>query len=243
MVKIKNILCTILILAAILAPFGGLATGVGNFGASAETVSPSVVTVENESELRSAIDEAAGGVPYIIKFNDNIRLEKEALIIPGDYNIRLESGRNPDSGPAYMLIGAYNADTIYVNGTLTLGGVTVTHDAFAPGRGVFVASRGKLIIESGGISGNAAVNGSGGGVYAEGCLEMYGGAISNNYALNGGGVYIPDNGGASAAIFGGAAISNNWAWRDGGGIWLSRNNLRMLTVKKDAVFSGNRAYA
>ncbi len=80
------------------------------------------------------------------------------------------------------------------------------------GGGIYVAPGGVLILESGTITGNTALNG--GGVYVEGEFTMTGGAITGNTAKNsGGGVHIGVMGEFTVT---GGAINNNTAVYAGG---------------------------
>ncbi|MDR2204066.1 MAG: hypothetical protein LBE76_07225, partial [Nitrososphaerota archaeon] len=139
------------------------------------------VVVNSEAGLLKAIrvapvDEAS----YVIGLSKDIVLKK-SLEIPDGKNITLTS----DGGDvAWRLVGANNQNTINVLGFLVIDGIVVTHVENGCGRGVYVESKGTLILVGGEISGNV-INESGGGVYNMGNFEMSAGMISGNNASEG----------------------------------------------------------
>jgi len=151
--------------------------------------SPPPIDVENEVELRAAINDPRLMRLDRIKLLKDIVLEKSLEIPDGKFVMLIAEGTG------FSLIGADGMDTVIVKsgGSLTLWfGVDVTHAAGTSGRGVYVERGGNFtILSNGGIFGNSAVEG--GGVYNEGDFFMFGGHISNNSAVEGGGVYNAGN--------------------------------------------------
>jgi len=136
-------------------------------------------TVNNETELRNALDNAVGSTT--IALNKDITLTETTLTISADKEITLTS--NKASG-YYKLIGVANRHTITVDsgGVLTLDGIIVTHEGYVEGRGITINSGGKLVLLSGEISGNISPTsfgavggptGNSGGVLNQGVFEMY----------------------------------------------------------------------
>ncbi|MCL1977399.1 MAG: hypothetical protein FWG55_04755 [Candidatus Bathyarchaeota archaeon] len=145
------------------------------------------VYVENEAELRCAIDDAVGK-SVVIALIEDIHLAESALSIPNEANITLTI-ENKDKN--CKIFGAVDISTIVVEdgGVLELYGIIVTHaNSSSRGTGVVVNSGGTFIMHSGEISDNTIKDG--GGVYNRGTFRIYGGKISGNKATNfGGGVY------------------------------------------------------
>ncbi|MCL2281559.1 MAG: hypothetical protein FWC25_02735 [Dehalococcoidia bacterium] len=171
------------------------------------------IAVTSEPQLIDAVFNAPLTSPYVIAFSADISLSADTtLTIPTGKHITLTGN--------YRLIGADGQSTITVDGTLTIDGVTVTHNADATGgsRGITVNSNATLYMVSGKISDNTCIsptNGNGGGVLNSGTFEMTGGEISGNSAAHGGG--IRNNG--SFTMYSGA-ISSNTA-TSGGGVFNS----------------------
>jgi len=161
-------------------------------------------TVENEIELRNAINAAPDGKGCTIAIWKNIALEKP-LVIPEGKQITLGASD-------FCLVGANGMDTIIVKsgGELALcGSLVVTHADGDTGRGVYVERGGTFSLVNGVISGNSAVEG--GGVYNEGVFNMWweinaqDGVISGNSATKGGGVYNM----GTFTLYGGHIRNNN----------------------------------
>jgi len=161
------------------------------------------IYVENESELRNAINAVPDNEAYAIVIFKDIVFEK-SLEIPNAKKITL-------CGDVF-LIGANAMDTIVVKsgGELSFyGNVVVTHADGDTGRGVYVERGGTFNLFNGVISGNSAVEG--GGVYNEGFFNMWwkinaqDGVISGNSATKGGGVYNMD----TFTLYGGHIRNNN----------------------------------
>jgi hypothetical protein len=179
--------------------------------------------VNNETELRDAINNAPNKRQFIIALNNDITLT-EPLKIPINKNITLTS--NKATG-FYKLIGATDQVTITVEeGELVLDGVIVTHANGDKGRSVEIFYLCTLVMYGGEISNNIN-GGNGGGVINHGTFTMFGGVITNNTAYfqydmwgregfpsDGGGIY-------NAGIFTmhGGQISNNNATGYGGGVY------------------------
>jgi len=173
------------------------------------------IVVNNESELRGAVNNASNAI--VISLNNDITLTG-SLNITNNKDITLTS--NKVNG-FYKLFGAEGVSTLFVdeNSTLTLDGIIVTHVAEAGvlGGGVHVGTSGQLILYSGEISGNTVkgvgmpfsvggYSGIGGGVYNRGVFEMHNGKITDNTASigDGGGV----NNGGTFKMFGGEIFNN-----------------------------------
>ena len=200
-------------------------------GVSSFALGASDKIVNNETELRNAVVDAPNRRSTTIVLNKDIALTNSSLIIPADKDITLTS--NKASGFC-ELIGAEGRSTIDVseNCVLKLDGIIITHTKSAGviGGGIYVATNGKLVLYSGEIFGNSAVDygapyswrATGGGVYNLGVFEMYGGKISNNSATSwgtsvggyGGGVY--NNG---TFTMSGGEITYNLAHAFGGGVY------------------------
>ena len=154
------------------------------------------IVVNNEAELKDAINNAAG--PTIIALNKDITLT-ESLAIPANKDITLTSTSTTklfkligtDRYREYDVVTYGYPDTIIVkgDGVLRLNGIVVTHVNYTCGDGVNVDIGGTLIMHHGEITGNIDPNysihagftsdGCGGGVRNSGTFEMYGGTISN----------------------------------------------------------------
>jgi hypothetical protein len=146
------------------------------------TLSPiqGTVYVKTETELRTATNNAAYGLPVVIVLDQGITLT-EPLVISVNKHITLESKGDMFS----KLISTSNGPTVIVenSGTLGLEGIIVTHARGVHGTGVTVASGGTLSMTDGEILGNK-VNYSGGGVYNSGTFTMSGDSvIANNTAV------------------------------------------------------------
>jgi len=200
----------------------------GVSGASLENA----VHVKDETELRNAINNASNNKSTTISLDNDITLT-DKIVIPKNKDITLTS--NKVAG-YYKLIGADSVSTIFVEGkgVLKLEGIIVTHDSkelAGPelGGGVYVEADGQLIMYSGEISGNNAIDwgapyqksANGGGVFNLGVFEMYGGKISGNSATGMGSRGGGDGGGVrnsgTFTMFGGE-ISNNDGQVSGGGV-------------------------
>jgi hypothetical protein len=182
----------------------------------------SVVYVNTESDLKTAINNATHDIPVVIAFDCDITL-KETIHIPANKDITLTSN---SSTKFYKLIAANAASvkimhTIVVEGggTLKLDGIIVTHQTGKQGIGVIIDG-GKFVLYNGVITGNTGYD-YGGGVSNRGTFSMYGGEIYDNAAPHGGGgVY---NGG-DFTMFGGKIYKNksiapgDLAFGDGGGV-------------------------
>ncbi|MCL2135879.1 MAG: hypothetical protein FWH37_10130 [Candidatus Bathyarchaeota archaeon] len=186
--------------------------------------------VKNEEELKNAINNTSNKKATTINIDNDITLT-ETLKIPTNKNITLTSNKITEY---YKLIGAEYKSTIFVDkdSTLKIDGVIVTHikTAISAGGGIYVEENGLLILYSGEISNNEAVDhgspfspgASGGGVCNRGVFEMYGGKISGNqvYGLGSSG------GGSGGGVFNtgiftmtGGEITNNVANVYGGGVF------------------------
>jgi TRAP-type C4-dicarboxylate transport system permease small subunit len=187
-----------------------------------------VVRVNDESELKNAVNNALSGVQIVISLDNNVTLT-ESLNIPTGKNIILDS-----SGfDGFTLIGVAGQSTIVVDGMLTLGRLYVTHESGDRGRGVIVSSFGVFIMVYGEIYGNS-VSGDGGGVYVMdgGSFTMSGGHIYGNHAVIGGGVY-------NDGVFelSGGRIAGNTAKKGFGGGVYNRGTFNML----DGLVRSNKA--
>ena len=174
---------------------------------SAGILTAAAVPVSTETELRNAINNAAG--PTVIELTSDIHLTGAPLTIDAGKDITLtSSGTN-----SFRLVGVPGTYTITVSdgAILDLAGITVTHTSGATGRGVGVSLGGTLIMSGGEISGNTYTN-YGAGVNNYGTFIMINGKISDNTAtISDGGVYNSGN----FTMFGGE-ISGNKAERSGG---------------------------
>jgi hypothetical protein len=174
------------------------------------------IQVNNEDELRSAVNDAPTGKAIVITLNMDISLTKSPLVIPANKDITLTSNSNKSAkllGDQKYVDGKYGVSAINVegDGVLRLDGIIITS---AKGCGVQIQSRGTLFMYSGKISDNKAYfygnsggesGGEGGGVINYGTFNMYEGTIlDNNASYMGGGVF-------NKGIFNmyGGTISNN----------------------------------
>jgi len=207
-----------------------------NSGVSSVVLGASDKGVNNEAELRDAINNAPTKKSYTIAFNNDITLTGSSLVIPANKDITLTSNKIIGY---YKLIGPSYGDTLTVEdgGVLKLDGIIITHDSDGQGRGVTVNSGGTLIMHCGEILGNSALTSFGavggpqgfsGGVSNWGVFEMYGGKISDNRAVNGAGGGVGNFG--TFEMYGGE-ISNNRtphitstnAWGAGAGVYNGGN--------------------
>jgi len=185
--------------------------------------------VNNETDLRNAINNAPTKKTYTITLNNDITLSDSPLIIPANKDITLTSNK---ANGYYKLIGVGSGTlTVESNGVLKLDGIIVTSGGGSMGGGVYVYDNGRLIMYSGEISDNTVVDWGGpffnsaaygGGVYNAGVFEMHGGTISNNNAVYRG----TNNAGAGGGVYNsgtftmsGGTISNNHADISGGGVY------------------------
>jgi hypothetical protein len=188
--------------------------------------------VNNETELKDAVNNAPTKASIIIALDNDISLSS-TLIIPANKDITLTSSKFVGF---YKLIGASDRNTITIedNGKLKIDGIIVTHASGDSGNGIYVNTDCMLIMNSGEVSGNLGVLffsgvivGGGGGFWSEGggvlnrgIFEMHGGKISNNESPQGYGGGVYNNG--SFTMFGGE-ISNNKAngyHASGGGVYI-----------------------
>ncbi|MCL1969986.1 MAG: hypothetical protein FWF66_00735 [Candidatus Bathyarchaeota archaeon] len=105
--------------------------------------------VNNETELRDAINNAPDKYTFTIALNNDITLTDSALIIPANKDIILTSSKLVGF---YKLIGAYSRNTIIVkdSGILKIDGIIITNSSQS---GVTVRENGLLILYRGEISG------------------------------------------------------------------------------------------
>ena len=216
--------------------------------------------VKTETQLIQAINTATTNTPTIIALDNDITLTK-TLTLTNNKQITLTSNKNTTK--FYKLIGANNEITITIErGTLTLDGITITHQTGQEGRGISIFSTGTLIMLNGEITGNTATY-AGGGVYNNGGIfQMQGGTINNNKATEyGGGIYNNDNSNftmtsgtitnntakngagiynrATTKLTGNAEITNNTAEYGGGGI--SSASMGTLTMTNNSTIHNNTA--
>jgi predicted outer membrane repeat protein len=221
---------------------------------AASTVNKEFV-VSNESELATAINSAHTSNTTTITLDRDISLT-ETLKIPAYRGITLKGN--------YRLIGADGKDTLLVEGavititgnttnldtspaSLTIDGLTVTHNPGEKGRGLLIVGYTTVVLQNGSISGNVT-DGFGGGVYvsSQSSFVMNSGNISDNEATYGGGIAGAsfddwhNNNDARITIHKGT-LSKNKATANGGAIHVS--DYAYLTIKKAVKFSDNRSLA
>ena len=188
------------------------------------------IGVENEAELIETMDSVVPGIPMVIELKNSIKLSSlKTLEIKSGMIITL-TGDHTLTG-----VNGYAVITVSAGGTLTISGITVTHEEGDKGNGVCVGSNATLNMTSGSIKGNTS-NTGGGGVLNYGTFNMSGGTISDNTAPNyGGGVY---NGGASAVFnLTGGKIVGNISNTTGSGVATTSSST--FNMSGDAVISGN----
>jgi hypothetical protein len=173
--------------------------------------------VNNETELRDAVNNAPSKMSIIIALNNDISLSS-ALIISANTDVTLTSNK---VDRFYKLIGANGESTIIVeeDSVLRFVGIIVTHNGSGFGQGVTVNSGGMFIMSGGEISGNSVGIAHGGGgvrVYGNGVFNLVGGKVSNNTATVGGGAYVD-----GVFVMSGGEISGNTAVYAGGGVWVN----------------------
>jgi hypothetical protein len=168
------------------------ALAIGIFAPNAE--GQSTIHVGTETELRTAISNAATSVPVDITLDKEIGLTGGTLTIPANKEVTLRSNGNAE----FELFGASGTNAIAVEnrGVLTLAGITITHANGASGGGVAVNSGGRLTMSGGKVSDNA-----GNGVINGGNFTLSGGRISNN---TGSGVIN-----SGSFVMSGGAVTNN----------------------------------
>ncbi|MDR2719860.1 MAG: hypothetical protein LBC03_03540 [Nitrososphaerota archaeon] len=205
-----------------------------------------IVYVETEEELKTAINNTLPDKPTIITLYKDITLTG-TLAISANRTITLTS--NMDMG-FYKLIGTIDQDsTISISdgGVLRLDGIIVTHTNDVRGRGVDVGVYGTLIMVDGEISGNK-ISSDGGGIYNSGNFKMLGGTISGNtvssYSTSSGrGFSSSSYGGRGGGVYNrgsfemsGGTISGNTASSQGGGVY-NFDTFKMT----DGLIYGNKA--
>ena len=132
----------------------------------------SIVDVDNEVELREALD--SGISEMLITITDSINLRNGALFIHNGQTVRLVSARGTSEGESGMSISNPNGNTIVVNGgTLTVDNIVIG----GGGVGISVRDGGRLNMNDG-----AVVRGNSVGVrvYENSLFEMHGGLIDNS---------------------------------------------------------------
>jgi hypothetical protein len=177
--------------------------------------------VNNETELRDAINDAPTKKSFTITLNNDISLSSP-IIINAKKDVTLTS--NGKHG-FYKLFGANRESTIIVKtdgSVLRLVGIIVTHHKSGDGPGVSVESGGMLIMSGGKISGNG---GGGVRVYDGGIFNLSGGKISDNTCIVGGGVYVD----GAFSMSGGEIFGNDAA--AGGGIWVENGHFSLTGGK------------
>ncbi len=172
----------------------------------------STIDVNNQVELRNAINNAVDNVSTAITLEKNITLTKTELVIPANKIIILKGKHN-------LYGGANEKPTIFVEkkGNLTLDGITVTHKTGKSGVGVH--NEGNLVLKSGLITKNEEYASSGaGGIESLGSSKftMSGGVISHNTGCGVVGLQI--------IMTGGKICNNEVIGWDGGGV---SGNLKM----------------
>ncbi|MDR2446279.1 MAG: fibronectin type III domain-containing protein [Treponema sp.] len=137
---------------------------------------------------------------------------------------------------------AYGGGGVYVAGTFTMDGGTIsgnTVPAGYVGGAVAIGAGGVFVMNGGTISGNTAGGGGGVGTGSSSGVRtftMNGGAISGNTSTSGGGIYI----GSGAFTLKGGTVSNNTAASSGGGVLVDGEYSGSLTLSGGTI-SGNRA--
>jgi len=214
---------------------------------SNSSVSPFVLGLTSDVEVSTsagllaaiaAAPPAGEGVSFVIALKNDIQIVAPATVlsIPAGKDITLISvygeGVDAEAAGFWRLIGRGGLGTIVVDGVLRLGssvdvsdGIIVTHASGQSGRGVTINSGGKLVMNSGEISGNF-VGDIGGGVHNNGGVFEIAGdncVIANNRVtglfgstFNGGGVY---NNGFFTVSGDNCLIVNNNAGSWGGGVY------------------------
>ena len=208
-----------------------------------------VVHVENEDTLKNAVNNAQNKKTTTITLDKDITLT-ETLKIDTNKDITLTSNK---AVGYYKLVGAEFKSTVFVDrdGVLKIDGIIVTHTrpANLRGGGIYVEEGGRLMLYSGEISGNEAVDGggpfssgaAGGGVCNHGVFEMYGGKISGNQVYG-----LGSSGGGSGGgvcnvgvftMFGGEIV-NNTAHVSGGGV----DNTGVFTMSGGEIINNHAGY-
>jgi hypothetical protein len=134
-------------------------------------------------------------------------------------NLTLTRGAEPDGFGG----GVLN------NGTLTLSGVTISHNDAATGGGIW--NQGNLTVSHSAIVGNRS-DGSGGGLHNQGTAALTNVTISGNRAASGGGI---GGGGTNTLI--NVTISSNQATGSGGGLNGGPANFTL----RNSILAGNSA--
>jgi CSLREA domain-containing protein len=126
-----------------------------------------------------------------------------------------------NGGEILSNVAAYGGGILAFNPTavVTQSGVsTIAYNSASINGGGLYSKHGKVIIQSGRVYSNSAVQG--GGFYvsdADASLELQGGSTERNYASEGGGIFAN----ASPVNISGGEVANNIAVSSGGGIYSS----------------------
>ncbi len=135
-------------------------------------------------------------------------------------------GYNPERGP-----GTYYS-------RLMLNDVTINNSYASDNGGAVSTGNAFVEITDSTISNNSA-NGNGGGIHvSEGALTITGSTFDSNYANNGGGGAVSVDG-AFSAIIDNTMLTNNYAYGDGGAVYLG--NIEVNATIADSTISGNTA--
>ncbi|MCL1847972.1 MAG: hypothetical protein FWF91_08460, partial [Coriobacteriia bacterium] len=222
---------------------------------------PLDATVTDEAGLKSQIASSPDGVNNIITLGNDIFLtstleipSSKVITLTAADGIRLVGPNGQDTvklscGPHFLIFPIVPCEL-----TLT-GGLVITHNSGALGRGVSIDPGCVFNMTGGKITGNTnngtATFGNGGGGVANygGTFTMSGGEISGNSdpatMLGGGGVYNDGTGAIVPAYWGtftmtGGIITNNTTSWYGGGV--SNHTNSTVSISGTAEISHNTAY-
>jgi hypothetical protein len=134
-------------------------------------------------------------------------------------DLTLRNGSSNDSGGA-----------IFNNGTLTVGGCTLSGNSAAGGGAIF--NQGTLTVSGCTLSGNSA--GGGGAIENQGTATVQSSTLSHNSATDGGGIW---DHGAGFLTVSDSTITKNSATADGGGI----NDSGTVFITNNSDVCGNTA--
>ncbi|MEI3508242.1 MAG: hypothetical protein V8R01_03860, partial [Bacilli bacterium] len=175
--------------------------------------------IMNDGVIDSNTSTTSGGAIYAsynTSFNSFANLELNGGTISNNKSLSSDGGAIAVEGTADL------SPTVTIDGTNI-----IKNTASAYGGGIMVAAYSNLIIKSGTISNNKALNNSGGGIHSNGIVNIISGTISNNTANQyGGGLYC----GNICNMTGGIISSNISTTQYGGGVLVDGQKSAQFTL-------------
>jgi len=214
-------------------------TGILDIERARPTTRPSVNTWEG---LRAAVIAAEANRRTVIPISGNLTATGEAIYIPTDRIIVLES---TDAGTnRYLDMQSFSQRHFRVSGLLTLrDGITLRGDWNAGG--VEVLSDAAFMMQEGSVIENCrwTISIGGGGVSVNGTnatFSLAGGTIRNNTASFGGGVAVSSAHANTTVQMSSGSIEGNAASSFGGGVFMGNSNTPRFNMTGGTI-QGNTA--